>query len=54
MSPAWAGGFFTTEPPGKSCFSKAGEKKKEVVINKQRIDPIDDKLVLLKYNEARS
>ena len=24
MSPALAGGFFTTEPPGKSCFSKAG------------------------------
>ena len=29
-------------------------KKKEVVINKQRIDPLDDKLVLLKYNEACS
>ena len=24
MSPALAGRFFTTEPPGKSCFSKAG------------------------------
>ena len=27
MSPALAGGFFTTEPPGKLCFKK--KKKKE-------------------------
>ena len=38
---------------GSPVFQKQ-IKKREVVINKQRIDPLDDKLVLLKYNEACS
>ena len=31
MSPALAGGFFTTEPPGKLCFKKKRKKEKEKV-----------------------